>query len=144
MLNDSLQQIEALILVGVPVPWPNAVVPTGYLEMRGQAFDPGAFPQLSGLYPGNVLTDMRGEFIRGWDHDRGVNPAQALLSWMADELKSHTHQILNIGSSTGASPRNSYQGAYGGTGKYYANLSYTGGSETRPRNVAFMYITRAA
>ncbi|EPJ56346.1 MAG: hypothetical protein OFPI_00130 [Osedax symbiont Rs2] len=149
-VNDALQaviqDVVALntMLVGAPIPWPSAVVPAGCLEYRGQAFNPVTYPILAGLYPSNFLIDLRGEFIRGWDNSKGTDAGRSLLSLQADDIKSHTHQILNIGSSTGASPRNSYQGAYGGTGKSYANLSYTGGIETRPRNVAFMYITRAA
>jgi microcystin-dependent protein len=37
------------------------------------------------------LPDLRGEFIRGWDHGRGVDIGRALGASQSDDLKAHNH-----------------------------------------------------
>ncbi|WP_420027083.1 tail fiber protein (plasmid) [Escherichia coli] len=59
--------------VGVPVPWPSATPPTGWLKCNGAAFSSEKYPNLAKAYPTNKLPDLRGEFIRGWDDGRGVD-----------------------------------------------------------------------
>ncbi|WP_250191100.1 phage tail protein [Escherichia coli] len=63
--------------VGVPVPWPSATPPTGWLKCNGAAFSSEKYPNLAKVYPTLKLPDLRGEFIRGWDDGRG---------WMRDVL----------------------------------------------------------
>ncbi|HAJ6991692.1 TPA: phage tail protein [Escherichia coli] len=67
--------------VGVPVPWPSATLPTGWLKCNGAAFSAEEYPELAKAYPTNILPDLRGEFIRGWDDGRGVDSSRTLLSW---------------------------------------------------------------
>ncbi len=145
-LNDALLLVDSLILIGAPVPWPTDVVPTGYLEMRGQAFDPVAFPKLAIAYPTNTLIDMRGEFIRGWDNGRGVDISRVICSSQLDEFKSHQHDLSQGPLTNGDSGnQNQYASWWKNGGLSSADGTYdTGGSETRPRNISFMYITRAA
>ncbi|STS30855.1 putative side tail fiber protein from lambdoid prophage [Escherichia coli] len=57
--------------VGVPVPWPSATPPTGWLKCNGAAFSSEKYPNLAKVYPTLKLPDLRGEFIRGWDDGRG-------------------------------------------------------------------------
>ncbi|WP_023639485.1 phage tail protein, partial [Dickeya zeae] len=71
-LSDTLKIAD---IVGIPLPWPQATPPAGWLKCNGQAFDKNAFPKLAQVYPGGVLPDLRGEFIRGWDDGRGVDVA---------------------------------------------------------------------
>ncbi|STJ28616.1 phage tail fiber protein [Escherichia coli] len=66
--------------VGVPVPWPSATPPTGWLKCNGAAFSAEEYPELAKAYPTNKLPDLRGEFIRGWDDGRGVDSGRSLLS----------------------------------------------------------------
>lgn len=66
--------------VGVPVPWPSATPPTGWLKCNGAAFSAEEYPELAKAYPTNKLPDLRGEFIRGWDDGRGVDSRRAVLS----------------------------------------------------------------
>ncbi|MTW44847.1 phage tail protein, partial [Escherichia sp. JL983] len=49
--------------VGVPVPWPSATPPTGWLKCNGAAFSAEEYPELTKAYPTNKLPDLRGEFI---------------------------------------------------------------------------------
>ena len=97
-----------------------------------------------------LVPDLRGEFMRGWDDSRGVDGSRAFGSSQVDELESHNH----IGGFSRASPFGYAGGRYGvdngGSGsqhsstssgtytQYYPNTSNTGGSETRPRNVALL------
>ncbi|WP_409520025.1 phage tail protein [Pantoea sp.] len=66
--------------VGVPVPWPSATPPTGWLKCNGAAFTAAQYPKLALAYPALKLPDLRGEFIRGWDDGRGVDSGRALLT----------------------------------------------------------------
>ena len=47
--------------VGVPVPWPSATPPTGWLKCNGAAFSAEEYPELAKVYPTNKLPDLRGE-----------------------------------------------------------------------------------
>ncbi|EKQ3329387.1 tail fiber protein [Escherichia coli] len=134
--------------VGVPVPWPSATPPTGWLKCNGAAFSAVEYPKLAKAYPTNKLPDLRGEFIRGWDDGRGVDSGRALLSTQTDEFKSHSHYFERTWAQTG----------FDTTGGYYLlaadvsgsvnqqrsdSTNSVGGRESRPRNIAFNYIVRA-
>ncbi|HHU7808266.1 TPA: phage tail protein [Escherichia coli] len=127
--------------VGVPVPWPSATPPTGWLKCNGAAFSAEEYPELAKAYPTNKLPDLRGEFIRGWDDGRGVDAGRALLSAQSDLFKAHHHSFTFFsayaaGGGTGA--------VYNYSGEAGRDTRDTGGNETRPRNIAFNYIVRAA
>ena len=66
--------------VGVPVPWPTATPPAGWLKCDGRAFAKEQYPVLARAYPTLRLPDLRGEFIRGWDDGRKVDTGRKLLS----------------------------------------------------------------
>ncbi|EAZ9540880.1 phage tail protein [Salmonella enterica subsp. enterica serovar Montevideo] len=144
--------------VGVPVPWPSATPPTGWLKCNGAAFSSEKYPNLAKAYPTNKLPDLRGEFIRGWDDGRGVDAGRVILSIQGWLTGSHYHNIRSWdawdntvlvpndrGGDSLLSTDNAVQeGAINGkfTSQYRTELS--GGNETRPRNIAFNYIVRAA
>ncbi|WP_438410457.1 tail fiber protein [Escherichia coli] len=69
--------------VGVPVPWPTATPPAGWLKCDGRAFTKEQYPVLARVYPTLRLPDLRGEFIRGWDDGRKVDTGRSLLSGQA-------------------------------------------------------------
>ncbi|HHQ4805125.1 TPA: tail fiber protein [Aeromonas veronii] len=126
--------------VGAPIPWPLSAPPSGYLMCMGQSFNKETYPKLATAYPSGVLPDLRGEFIRGWDNGRGIDPTRALLSSQSDQIKSHTHTISVsgavelVGGGSLAVARNVPSSSVGAFG----------GSETRPINTSFNYIVRAA
>ncbi|ANV96899.1 phage tail protein [Escherichia coli] len=66
--------------VGVPVPWPTATPPEGWLKCNGATFTKEQYPVLARVYPTLRLPDLRGEFIRGWDDGRKVDTGRKLLS----------------------------------------------------------------
>lgn len=84
------------------------------------------------------IHDARGEFIRGLDDSRGVDSGRSLGSSQSDEIKSHSHFLkvrLSSGSSNGEVPSDS-SGTYSESGQETVAF---GGTETRPRNLAFLY-----
>ncbi|HED1213776.1 phage tail protein [Enterobacter asburiae] len=145
--------IDKYIPVGFPLPWPQATPPEGWLKCNGATFDKAKYPKLAVAYPSGKLPDLRSEFIRGYDDGRGINPSQALLGWAADEFKTHSHPFMGSG---GANGNNTVFGVESGIRGIYTNginqpdgsvapaFQNPGGAETRPRNIAFNYIVRAA
>lgn len=139
--------------VGVPIPWPSATPPTGWLKCNGAAFTASQYPKLAQAYPALRLPDLRGEFIRGWDDGRGLDSGRTLFTAQADELRSHNHRFINEYGTPSTNfiaftDQNS-EGVDGGLREgsrawTYITMEKTGGSETRPHNVAFNYIVRAA
>ncbi|POH44858.1 phage tail protein, partial [Escherichia coli] len=74
--------------VGVPVPWPSATPPTGWIKCNGAPFSAQEYPELAKAYPTNKLPDLRGEFIRGWDDGRGVDTGRGILSAQGDAIRN--------------------------------------------------------
>lgn len=87
--------------VGVPVPWPSATPPTGWLKCNGAAFSAVEYPKLAKAYPTNKLPDLRGEFIRGWDDGRGVDSGRSLLSAQNSLSFDHRHFLPTAYGSGG-------------------------------------------
>ncbi|HCZ4695490.1 TPA: tail fiber protein [Salmonella enterica subsp. enterica serovar Saintpaul str. CFSAN004147] len=159
--------------VGVPVPWPTATAPDGWLKCNGATFDKAKYPSLAVAYPTGKLPDLRGEFIRGWDAGRGVDSGRVLLEPQGDAIRNiYGEQSLAVpysGKSTGAfynNGKNANEGIYE-DGSFMTDAPSVGGegglrpsqgekiffdasrvvptaSENRPRNIAFNYIVRAA
>ncbi|HBE6811957.1 TPA: tail fiber protein [Escherichia coli] len=146
--------------VGVPVPWPSATPPTGWLKCNGAAFSAEEYPELAKAYPTKKLPDLRGEFIRGWDDGRDVDSGRALLSEQLDAMQNVTGSLIdntmgsassasgvfNVGSSSGvkyAAPSTGNAFSYYGVTLDLSRSARTS-AETRPRNIAFNYIVRAA
>ncbi|HFE2536399.1 TPA: phage tail protein [Escherichia coli] len=160
--------IDKYIPVGFPLPWPQATPPGGWLKCNGATFDKAKYPKLAAAYPAGALPDLRGEFLRGWDDGRGADTGRGLLSGQSAMTFDHRHWIPTSSGTGGDGPMtavfidNNASMAYypDGTNEYNPNPStgtllqtYTAkaalgsamfGSETRPRNVAFNYIVRAA
>ena len=155
--------------VGVPVPWPSATPPTGWLKCNGAPFSAEEYPKLAKAYPKLKLPDLRGEFIRGWDDGRGVDSARLLLSSQAASILEHNHEmqgwtgnplmVSDVYSSM--SSVFAVQLSIGDGGLLYSwkdgsgttndskrmnrtNHVSSGAGDGSPRNIAFNYIVRAA
>ncbi|MDB9566462.1 phage tail protein [Providencia rettgeri] len=152
--------------VGSPIPWPQSTAPSGFLVCNGQSFNKSTYPLLAKAYPSGVLPDLRSEFIRGLDAGRGIDAGRVILSSQLDQMQRITGQTL-IGAVY--DDRSFISGAFSfkgevtnphypttarqeGSGKVYfdsgtspsARVSKDNTGETRPRNIAFLYIVRAA
>lgn len=120
--------------------------PDGWIKCNGAAISRTTYAKLYlaigttfGAGDGSTtfnLPDLRGEFVRGWDDARGVDAGRALGSGQTDMFKSHTHtsNTSNVGTTLGTSGH-----AQADMGGSYILIGATGGSETRPRNIALLY-----
>lgn len=144
----SISQINSLASgtpTGTVIMWATATPPAGYLECNGAAIsrttNAALFSVLGTTYgagDGSTtfnLPDLRGEFIRGWDNSRGVDSGRAIGSSQADDFRSHVHGANGGPNGTNYGPYIKVSNEYGGGG----STTSSGGTETRPRNVALMY-----
>ncbi len=149
--------------VGVPVPWPTATPPAGWLKCDGRAFTKEQYPVLARVYPTLRLPDLRGEFIRGWDDGRKIDEGRKLLSWQKGTLvgghddndSSLDISYMSNGNNIDYGGDKVFAGNYRSDYLWYAILGGTNSRAkaelngaffniTRPRNIAFNYIVRAA
>ncbi|MBC8997768.1 phage tail protein [Pseudomonas sp. N40(2020)] len=154
-------EVEALIAkasalpVGSIVAFPVDAPPPGFLELDNSVRSSATYPDLSAYLGGKFnkgdegvgnfrLPEARGEFLRGWDHGRGVDTGRALGSWQADENKAHAHatlyELVTDTFMAGAVSRNFVQ-EYGQQNNVQTQVS--GGLESRPRNIAVMWCIKA-
>ena len=116
-------------------------MPDGWLPCDGRLVLRAQYPNLFaaiGTFWGagdNVITfnlpEVRGEYFRAWDNDRGIDHGRAFGSWQADQVKAHTHPssapaLLQDSQSGGDSH---YYGALGNSGSF-------GGDQNNVRNIA--------
>ena len=137
--------------VGVPVPWPSATPPAGWLKCNGAAFTAAQYPKLAQAYPSLKLPDLRAEFIRGWDDGRGIDNGRGLLS---AQLGSGIAMFIGLNSEgTEYIPLSDFDSVVDNSPSWsHINtaglISSIGGQRSsfgaRPRNIAFNYIVRAA
>jgi microcystin-dependent protein len=143
-----------------------STVPSGYLECNGNAVSRTTYSDLFSVIgttwgAGNGsstfnLPDLRGEFVRGWDNGRGVDSGRSFASSQADSVTDHTHTVLADGTSgnvdstivTDNNANNAFDADGGfdkyvkGIGTFAAGSSTTATTETRPRNIAMMYVIK--
>jgi microcystin-dependent protein len=78
----------------------DSVAPTGYLECNGDVFQQSLYPDLYAIIGKKFniggeattsfrLPDLRGEFIRGWDHGKGVDTGRIFGSWQKGSIVGH-------------------------------------------------------
>ncbi|WP_185183156.1 phage tail protein [Escherichia coli] len=143
--------------VGVPVPWPSATPPTGWLKCNGAPFSAEEYPELAKVYLTNKLPDLRGEFIRGWDDGRGIDTSRSLLSSQGDAIRNIIGALVDVRFNTypsdsgvfttsviGDASSDSIKGGYAKRVTFDASRVVPTANENRPRNIAFNYIVRAA
>ncbi len=115
-------------------------IPDNWLLCDGSAIPiDGTWADLIALIGPNT-PDLRGQFLRGWSADSTVDPdgPRAALTTQADAFASHSHTQRGGGWGSTAS---SFIGRVGNTNDTnMQNTANTGGDETRPVNVAVVYI----
>ncbi|MDP9534496.1 phage tail protein [Pseudomonas protegens] len=172
-------EIEALLKnmsalpVGAMVPFPKGTVPPGFLEVDGSVQSAATYPDLAaylgttfntgGEGAGNFrLPESRGEFLRGWDHGRGVDSGRAIGSWQKGSISSRDADnngftasvYLGGNSSTTAEDFGLDKFSLSGASYVNAQLAYASGGSaltrddvylgvTRPRNLAVMWCIKA-
>jgi microcystin-dependent protein len=130
-------------------------LPSGYLECDGSTVNQGIYANLfavigttyniGGEGPSDFrLPDLRGYFIRGFGTNSDGTASAAFGTKQADDFKAHTHNspyansTFAASSVTGSVPtiRMEVVVASGNA------TSSTGGTETRPRNIAMRYLIK--
>ena len=145
-------------------------VPGGYLECNGALISRTTYADLFsaiGTTWGSTsgtnfrVPDLRGEFVRGFDNGRGADSGRSFASSQGESYKSHDHDISDPGHSHSgdveAARQTGTDMGSGDTHKLVTNstrglsidsnttgisIDSEGGSETRPRNIAMMYIIK--
>ncbi len=146
--------------------------PSGYLECDGSAVSRTTYSALFtaigttfGSGDGSTtfnIPDLRGEFVRGWDNGKGTDSGRVFGSSQTEDVGVHNH----TGSSSGAGahthsydtysstdlgaggsgdiPKTETSGTTGsaGTHTHTITINNSTGTETRPRNIALMYIIK--
>lgn len=147
-LNNLGLGAGSALPVGVPVPWPLATAPAGWLKCNGAAFTAAQYPKLAQAYPGLKLPDLRGEFIRGWDDGRGVDNGRNILASQQSTLLSEYAGNFIVGSGNAITNHDGVMGNQPGFSRFiYPGPSVGDGVNflaIRPRNIAFNFIVRAA
>ena len=153
-LKNNSDQIAIGVPTGVIMIYSSDIVPFGWLECNGDAVSRTTYSKLFSVIgttygSGNGTTtfnlpDLRGEFIRGWDHGRGVDKNRIFGSTQEDEIKSHNHPLkyADYWQTDGPGRMPYLQSNVSVYGISTNTIQNTGGTETRPRNVALMYIIK--
>ncbi|HBE5449414.1 TPA: phage tail protein [Escherichia coli] len=151
--------------IGIPFFWPTSSMPNTvmpewsdmvFLKLNDATFSATTYPKLALVWPGLKLTDTRGEFIRVWDDGRGVDAGRSILTVQEGMIKRHEHHVWRRGDdawinqspnadSVGTKYLSVVHSATVIPGSDIDSLyaAPTGGSETRPRNIAFNFLVRA-
>lgn len=165
---------DETLLHGVPVgtiiSFYGTVAPAGYLPCHGQVVVSSTYPELvQFLNPGQpsaVLPDLRGEFLRGLDQGRGIDPGRTLGSAQRGTITVMDPSFTASGLATPIGRLDYAQSAFGVEAgydnvseSYFPNVlkSWTTTPNspttllangwafgvTRPRNVAAMFCIKA-
>lgn len=173
-LVKEVERLKSAVPVGAVLAFPTGIVAPGYLELDGSVQSIATYPDLA-TYLGTTynkgnegagnfrLPESRGEFLRGWDHGRGVDAGRAIGTAQAEEFKAHNHRYFD-GTAATMDPAGGWQaGTINGAaasisaGAFLSsvdsgiamqmvnaqNTVNTGGGETRPRNLAVMWCIKA-
>jgi microcystin-dependent protein len=158
-------QIEAMIAqasalpVGATVAFPTGTAAPGFLELDGSVKSIALYPDLAAYLgttfnkgdegAGNFrLPESRGEFLRGWDHGRGIDAGRGIGTYQLGQNEAHTHTFSRVPvfgntGGTNAGGIGADNGSLSGNSNFASYLNASGGNEARPRNLAVMWCIKA-
>lgn len=146
-LADAI--VARLQPAGSMMMWPASTPPTGWLERNGDTISRTEYADLFAVIgttfgPGDGSTtfnlpDDRGLFFRAWDHGAGIDPGRVFGSVQQDELESHSHSVNQTAIVQGSVI---FATVLDTTGPTPTTTGATGGSETRPKNRAYLPIIK--
>jgi phage-related tail fiber protein len=161
-LAKEVERLKSAVPVGAVLAFPTGIVAPGYLELDGSVQSIATYPDLAAFLgttynkgdegAGNFrLPESRGEFLRGWDHGRGIDLGRNLGTYQAGTKTQGDNgdapAVQGIGNSNAidADPAPEFKGDI-----YYTTTGATVGSFTgsywktvRPRNLAVMWCIKA-
>lgn len=138
--------------IGTVAMWASSSLPTGWIEMNGQSTS--SYPKLRSII-GNNVPDLRGQFVRGWDHGRGLDSGRSLKSTQGDAIRNITGSAGfgatggGNGYSSGAFTQSYYRYSERGGNKNGTMINFDASrvvptaGENRPKNITLMYIIKA-
>ena len=155
-------EVEALLQLDPPgkiMLYAGINTPSGYIYCDGREVSRTTYADLFAAIgttygDGNGTTtfnvpDLRGEFVRGWDDGRGVDPGRVFGSFQEDAFQGHKHAGVSVYSTAGDGDGvDSNNEGYGNTNIVNIQNGYatdgTNGEprvadETRPRNIALKF-----
>lgn len=154
------QQILTLMPAGVVLPFATPTVPAGWLKCKGQAISRTLYADLfsaigttygagDGSSTFNV-PNLQGEFFRGLDEDRGVDPGRSIGNSQDAKVGGFTWRVRSDDGDSSVATYKSITGLeIGGQWEDVGNWggNQTGGLhtvevtpwDTRPRNVALLF-----
>lgn len=146
----TILDLQAIMPIGAMCMVFKDTPPDGWAFAQGQALSRVEFPLLfsewgtmHGAGDGSTTfnaPDMRGEFPRGFDAGRGVDPGRTLGSHQGDMIREHAHGNVPLFTPLGDSDRGTTTSAFSIDS---VGLTATaGGAETRSRNVAVNFMFR--
>lgn len=136
---ETLQNAAPQVPSGAVLHFASTTCPTGWVKANGATVSATTYPALAtalGTSGNFALPDLRGEFVRGLDDGRGVDPGRTIRTFQDDMFENHTH-VLPLGGDgfvVGHMPQRTGNNNDTGT----TSTSPTGGTETRPRNIALL------
>ncbi|MGY2200011.1 phage tail protein [Pseudomonas gingeri] len=153
---EALLKKASSLPVGSMVPFPKGTVPPGFLEADHSVQSIAAYPDLY-AYLGTTFNDgteaagffrlpeSRGEFLRGWDHGRGVDAGRGLGSYQSGQIESHEHPARAAAgiNGTGNTGVVAFSNTVVGVPQPTGVMGPYGGNETRPRNFSVMWCIKA-
>lgn len=142
--------------VGTIIAYYGTAAPDGYLACNGSTFSATAYPELRALLGSTILPDLRGEFLRGLDGGRGIDPdTRTIGSTQTDALQNLEGTIYGYIKGVFAQSHSGvFQDGQGGWSNLSSGTNISGGAtqvtfragkvarvatETRPHNVAVLY-----
>lgn len=159
MGDKKLTSLLNSMPTGAVIAFAGIKVPDGYLECNGASFSASTYPKLYAALGENTVPDLRGQFVRGWDDGKGVDKNRVLGSSQDDALQNITGSfggVIAYGgyprtSGAAYNLRNYTIGKYRGGGRdprYTSDVGFDASrvaktaTETRPKNVALIYIIK--
>lgn len=158
----ALWQTASSLPVGTMLPFPRDVTPPGFLEVENDSlYSEAAYPDLAAFLGGAFnrggepvgyfrLPESRGEFMRGWDHGRGVDAGREIGSHQGDAIRNITGAGAKIigsapGGAFGADAATNVPSgsAAGSLLNFDASRVVPTASENRPRNLAVKWCIKA-
>lgn len=140
--------------IGTIIAFYNNVAPDGYFACDGSTFSATTYPELHAILGTTILPDLRGEFLRGIDNGRGMDPdgdTRHVGEGQMDAIQNitgHFNVPPNMLGSSGAFTQGATQASptfrgsanWGRTPTYFnaANVVRTS-VETRPHNMAVLF-----
>ena len=140
---------QSLLPAGAVMPFAMNSAPSGWLSADGAAVSRSTYATLfaaisttHGVGDGSTtfnLPDLRGIFVRGSGDQTisGTTYSGTFAAKQQDAFKSHTHAVGDT-TITGSGGGSSYRANEGSA----QNTTATGGTETRPANIALLYCVK--